>query len=228
MHRVPPDRAGELFGKNFFGEADIQWSLGGPPGQPLPPVPFDFDTLREAAAQGFLLIFRHPSVAGSPFVLERAIRSFPELFDARFLQQVGYQLKDEWGILLEPLARSETPRAGWVLVRKQPLPGSLNRTYHEQTKLLRQWAQPWETRGLLVGRRLAVEIVYDCVLVFRRRGERLLEREWDWSASRTVDGGFLNVGGFGEQGLQIFSYSPAVRHNALGVCPEIRHPMEGK
>ncbi|GBD27357.1 hypothetical protein HRbin30_02704 [bacterium HR30] len=226
MNFVSPDQAEGLFGKNFFGPADVERSFRGPVQQPLPPIPFPSDILREAAAEGFFLVFRDPAVGGAPFVLERAVHSFPDLFDSRYLQKVGYQLKDEWGILLEPLARTETPRKGWALVRKQPLPGSANRTYQEQTKLLRQWAQPWEVRGLQVRRRLAVEIVYDCLLVYLSRGERLLEREWDWSASTTVDGGFLNVGGFGENGLQIFSYSGAVRHSALGVCPEIRNPLE--
>ncbi len=221
MNFVSPDDAEGLFGKSFFGPADLERSFRRPGHSPAAPIPFDVQTLQEAAARGFLLIFRDPTVDGAPFVLERAVSSFPDLFDSRFLQQVGYQLKEEWGILLEPLARTEIPRPGWVLVQKQPLPGSLNRTYHEQTKLLRQWAQPWEARGLQVRRRLAVEIVYDCLLVFRSRGERLLERQWDWSASSTQDGGYLNVGGFTERGIQIFSYSAAVRHNALGVCPEI-------
>jgi hypothetical protein len=42
---------------------------------------------------------------------------------------------------------------------------------------------------------------------------------WDWSSSRTIDGGFLNLGRFNDAGMQVFSYSRAVRHGQLGVCP---------
>jgi len=68
-------------------------------------------------------------------------------------------------------------------------------------------------------RRRAVEAVYDTVLSFAARGQRRLVKTWDWTSSVTLDGGIVNVGGFGERGLQILAFSPAVRHGALGVCP---------
>ncbi|MCX8073506.1 MAG: hypothetical protein N3C12_13820 [Candidatus Binatia bacterium] len=227
MKSLPPDYAQGLFGKNFYGPAEVEQAFGTSAG-PVPHVPFDQSTLRSAAESGLLLILRQPALGGSPFVLERAIASHEDLFDARFLRQVGYQLKDEWGILLEPVAKTETPRPGWALVSRSTLPATRNRSYHEQTKILENWGKPWNCSGLEVGRRLAAEIVYDCILVFRSRGERLLEREWDWSATATVDGGYVNVGGFGPKGMQIFSYSAAVRHSWLGVCPQIRGCLEGE
>lgn len=221
MNFVSPTNAEELFGDAFFGAAAIEQAFGASIPEPLPPIPFSADVLQEAAAQGWMLVYRTPTLAGVPFTIAAASERFPELFDARFLRQVGYQLKDEWGILLEPLAHTETPRAGWALVTKRVLPATRNRSYHEQTQILERWSEPWRKQGLVASRRLAVEAVYDCILAFRSRGERLLEREWDWSASSTLDGGYLNVGGFTPQGLQIFSYSAAVRHGALGICPQL-------
>jgi hypothetical protein len=64
-----------------------------------------------------------------------------------------------------------------------------------------------------------VEGVYDTLLCFLARKVRLLEHSWDWSRSATLDGGYLNVGGFGATGMQILSFSRAIRHGRLGVCP---------
>ncbi|GIW45741.1 MAG: hypothetical protein KatS3mg077_3023 [Candidatus Binatia bacterium] len=222
MNFVSLSHAEELFGSDYLGPQEVERAFASSIGSPVPPPPFDAEILREAAGEGMALVYRVATLGDRPFVLERAIETFPNLFDQRFLRQVGYQLKEEWGILLEPLSRTETPRPGWALVRKETLPSSRNRTYNEQSRLLEQWGQRWQLHGLKVGRRLAVEIVYDSLLFFLSRGKRLLEREWDWSSSTTIDGGYVNVGGFGASGLQIFSYSAAVRHGALGVCPEIR------
>ena len=70
-------------------------------------------------------------------------------------------------------------------------------------------------------RRSAVEIAFDLIAFQSARGVRLLAEGWDWSASRTFDGGYLNVGHFDERGMQIFSFSPGVRHGKLGVCPNV-------
>jgi hypothetical protein len=113
---------------------------------------------------------------------------------------------------LEPLAATDTCTFGWALVRKEILDETRNLAYDEQDEVV--------TRHRVdVRRRTAVEAVYDTLLHFGARHARLLETTWDWTKSRTVDGGYLNVGGFGSTGLQILSFSRAVRHAALGVCP---------
>lgn len=219
MNLVSRAKAEELFGSRYFGVEQWQDAFAVEWEGPVPEIPFRSEVLQEAAAQGFLLLLRGSERGREPLTLARIIETFPDLFEARFLRQVGYQLKEEWGILLDPLAHTERPRSGWALVAREPLPASYNRTYRQQTHLLAEWGQKWESEGVTVGRRLAVEIVHDCVLAFRSRGERLLERQWDWSASTTADGAFVNVGGFTSTGLQIFAYSAAVRHARLGVCP---------
>ncbi len=176
----------------------------------------------DAIARGdMLLVPRIRQMDGKPLTIAAMIERYPQAFDRRFLEKVGYQLKEEWGILLEPLARTETPTVGWAVVTRKPLSRTFNRTYDEQTKVLDEWASPWTQDGWSVRRRRAVEIVYDLLVFWLLRKERLLSAQWDWSSSRTVDRGILNVGGFSENGMQILSYSAAVRHGALGVCPNL-------
>ena len=37
----------------------------------------------------------------------------------------------------------------------------------------------------------------------------------------TADGGLLNVGGYTDAGLDVLTYSKAVKHGALGICPSL-------
>lgn len=183
------------------------------------PIPFTAADLGAAKEAGEMLVLRLAALDDStPLTILRFIDRSPSLFDPKFLRSMGYQLRDEWGVMLEPLAGSLTCATGWALVRKDLVPGTANRAYEEQVGGLERHAA---ARGLAAGilrRRTAIEAVYDTLLYFLARGDRLLARTWDWSASRTLDGGYLNVGGFTENGLQILSYSTAVRHGALGLC----------
>ncbi len=52
----------------------------------------------------------------------------------------------------------------------------------------------------------------------------LLADRWDWSSTSSNDGGLVNVGAFGEKGLDVLSYSKAVKHGALGICPTLVVP----
>jgi len=186
----------------------------------VPPIPYSPAELEAAASTGDeLLVLRTQRAAGKPLTLLQLIECAPNAFDQRFLRKMGYQLKEEWGIELEPLAKSETSAPGWMLVRKEILDGTRNLPYEEQTEQLRRYARSLGIREPAIRRRSAVETAYDLVLYRAARGERLLADTWDWSASRTLDGGYLNVGGFGPDGMQVLSYSTAVRHGALGVCP---------
>jgi hypothetical protein len=104
------------------------------------------------------------------------------------------------------------------LVRKDLLPDTCNLSYDEQDALIDEYGV---ARGAPGGcrRRRGVEIAFDLLVYQQARGTRLLGKTWDWSSSRTIDGGFLNIGRFNNAGMQVFSYSRAVRHGQLGVCP---------
>ena len=146
------------------------------------------------------------------------IQRFPESFDQGTLRKVGYQLRDEWGIELEPLAATETCKLQWALVGKEILPDTRNLGYDEQDALIDQYSGQRGAPGRF-RRRTVIEIAFDLILYQRARAKRLLSKSWDWSSSRTLDGGFLNIGRFNDAGMQVFSYSRAVRHGQLGVCP---------
>jgi hypothetical protein len=188
------------------------------------PVPYKRADLEAAARLGEMLVLRVPRADGADLTIARMIERFPDAFDQGLLRQAGYQLKSDWGIELEPLAQTETSVFGWALVSKEILGGTRNLAYAEQTDYLQRHAAAAGVAARAMRRRTAVEAVYDTLLAFTARAERLLEKTWDWTSSKTLDGGYLNVGGFGSKGLQVLSFSTAVRHGALGVCP-MREPQ---
>jgi hypothetical protein len=208
-------RAREILDEDVIGPEEIQ-RVFGPAGAPAPSaaatIPFSIAELERARAEGELLILRASHAGAERLTLVQIIRRFPAAFDARYLQKMGYQLKSEWGIELEPLASEETCADRWAIVRKEPLLQTCNLSFEEQDDLL----AAMEGR---LRRRSATEIAYDLVAYHGARGRRLLYDSWDWSSSRTEDGGYLNAGHFDDSGMQIFSYSPGVRHGKLGVCP---------
>ncbi|HEX7407187.1 MAG TPA: hypothetical protein VF515_05985 [Candidatus Binatia bacterium] len=181
-------------------------------------IPFTSAALAAARNSGMMLVLRLAQADDRvPLTIVQMLQRFPQAFDQKLLRQMGYQLKDEWGIALEPLAATETCTPGWALVRKDVLEDSCNLSYDEQDTAIRNYAAMLGDAA--VRRRTAVEAVYDTLLYFEARKIRLLERSWDWSSSATLDGGYLNVGGFASAGMQVLSYSRAVRHGQLGVCP---------
>jgi len=117
------------------------------------------------------------------------------------------------------LARQDTCAPGWSLVAKDILESTRNLSYDEQGPCLKDYAATLQVPPESIRRRTATEAVFDTIVAFAAQGQRLLENTWDWTTSETVDLGYLNVGGFGSKGMQILSFSGAVRHGALGICP---------
>jgi hypothetical protein len=209
-----------ILADDVLGPDEVKAAFGLARVTAAPSIPFTRDQLAAARRAGEMLVLR-VSQAGddAPLTIVQMIQRFPDAFDKKLLRRVGYQLRDEWGIELEPLAATDTCTLGWALVRKEVLDESRNLAYDEQDVALRRHAAALGVAATAVRRRAAVEAVYDTLLYWGARQVRLLERTWDWSASRTVDGGYLNVGGFTTGGMQILGFSRAVRHGGLGVCP---------
>jgi len=110
-----------------------------------------------------------PDVPLTPLGL---IERVPDAFDQARLRQMGYQLKEEWGIALEPWPHGDLhdrlgpgPQGG---PRGEPQP--VVRRAAARTGRLRAAGAP------AVRRRTAVEAMYDTVLYYRVRAERLLGR----------------------------------------------------
>jgi hypothetical protein len=209
-------RAREILDEDVIGPQEIQRVFGVSAAAATgttATVPFSTQQLQRARAEGELLILRLSRAGGEALTLRQLIRLFPSAFDPTYLRKMGYQLKSEWGIEVEPLASEETCAERWALVRKEPLLQTCNLSYEEQEEVMAG------TAGRGVRRRSATETAFDLVAYHGSRGRRLLYDSWDWSSSRTADGGYLNVGHFDDKGMQVFSFSPGVRHGKLGVCP---------
>lgn len=208
-----------LLGGDVLGPEEVDTAFGKrSPADLTPAIPFTRDHLAAARSHGVMLVLRTVrDGGGAPLTILHMLQQFPQEFDPKLVRQMGYQLRDEWGIALEPLAAADTCTVGWALVWKDVLQESCNLAYDEQDAAIANYAGVLGSSDLR--RRTAVEAVYDTLLYHAARKARLLQRSWDWSSSATLDGGYLNVGGFGAEGMEILSFSRAVRHGQLGVCP---------
>ncbi len=180
-------------------------------------LPFSRDDLARARTDGEVLVLRIAATPDGPLTMLRLGERLVGGFDARVHRGVGYQLRDEWTIDAQPFAATDTCAVGWFLVRREPLPVTLNLGYRAQDDAL---AALGTTRPDVPRRRSAVEIAYDTLLWHRAHGERLLASAWDWSRSASTDQGFAAIGEFGDAGLGVIAYSRAVRFGTLGVCAQ--------
>lgn len=214
---VTIDEAREILGDDLIGPADVRGALGNEidlPGD----IPFSAAELAAAKEVGDLLIARTASAGGTRLTIEALTECFPKCFDSKLLRAAGYALKNEWGILLEPLAGVDVCSSGWALVTADVLPPTRNLSFDEQQHALQHHLEQRALTNSGARRRTAVEAVYDTVVCFAVRQRKLLERTWDWTSSTTEDGGLIQVGGFGPRGMQVLSYSRGTRHGALGAC----------
>jgi len=219
------DQATEALAGAVLGPAEIGAALGFDPLAVLTAdergavaqVPFPADELVRARADGEFLVLRVPRDPEGPLTMLRLAERLSGGLDPRVHKGVGYMLRDEWTIDRQPFATAEVCAAGWHLVRREPLPTTLNRGYREQDLAL---AALGPTRPGVPRRRSAVEIAWDTLLWQRTHAERLLADAWDWSRSESSDRGLAALGEFGPQGLGVIAYSRAVRFGTLGVCPQ--------
>jgi hypothetical protein len=208
-----------------LGPKEIAAALGFDPTAVLTPeervviemVPFSTHELAAAREQGEFLVLRLPRDAEGPLSMLRLADHLAGGLDPRVHKGVGYLLRDEWTVDAQPFATRECCSAGWYLVRREPLPATLNLGYREQDAAL---AALGPTRPGVPRRRSAIEIAWDTLLWQRVRDERLLAGSWDWSRSESTDGGLAALGEFGPQGLGVIAYSRAVRFGTLGVCAQ--------
>jgi len=177
-------------------------------------IPFTSRELEEARDDDALLVLRVPRDPDQPLTMLALAERLQGGLDPKVHKGVGYSLRDEWTIDTQPFATHDTCAAGWWLVRRAPLPATLNRGYAEQEATL---GTPPADRP---ARRSAVEIAFDTLCWQRVHGERLLSGSWDWSRSVSTDQGHAALGEFGPQGLRVIAYSRAVRFGTLGVCAQ--------
>jgi hypothetical protein len=177
-------------------------------------LPFSPAELERARTDGELLVLRVPRDPEGPLTMLRLAARIGSGLDPGVHKGVGYLLRPEWTIDDQPFAAEETCTAGWWLVRREPLPATLNLRYAEQDGVL------GSAPAARPRRRSAAEIAFDTLSWHRVHGERLLARHWDWSRSVSTDQGHAALGEFGDGGLRVIAYSRAVRFGTLGVCPQ--------
>jgi hypothetical protein len=205
--------AKRIFGADMLGLADVEAVFGGGVAsstreqpEPIGKLPFERDTLMRAADEGMMLVFRTPGAApGERLTIASLAARFP-----------GATPTDPrpW-FARERFANDDVCALGWAVVDKDPRSETRTLSYDEQDAAL---ARRSERLGFALRRRTAVEIVYDTLLYAAARGERLLETDWDWSSTMTLDGGVVTAGQFDDAGLRLLAYSKAVRFDSLGVC----------
>ncbi|MGH7893590.1 MAG: hypothetical protein ACREQL_02930 [Candidatus Binatia bacterium] len=217
--------ATRILGKAVLGPAELTQALGYDPlplldeeeREAVTRIPFSTADLERAQGDGEFLVLRVPRDPDGLLTMLGLATRLGGGLDPKAHKGVGYLLRDEWTIDTQPFATADVCAAGWWLVRRDPLPATLNRTYRPQDDALATLGPTVNGRPR---RRSAVEIAFDTLVWHRVRGERLLATAWDWSRSPSNDQGLAALGEFGEQGLGVIAYSRAVRFGTLGVCAQ--------
>lgn len=110
----------------------------------------------------------------------------------------------------------------WSFVKKEVLNGSTSKTWNQQENLLKKYGEDSQRKGASrtnIGRRTAMEVVWDTLLYYTNTGERLLDGKYDWTKSFASYGRLVLVGAFVSGGLGVYRWSPGRSHPRLGVCP---------
>lgn len=212
MAGLSVDAAREVFQGDLLAEDAASALLGAS----CPPAPRHLDLDRALAAQarsqGALLVYRPARLAdGRPVTLELLV----ERTRALGRPDLAFASKDPW-FLADPGVVGETPEQAWALVAPEPWPETLGLPYDAAARALAARAAPFPWR-----RRRAVETVFDVLVAAHARGRRLLERSYDWTSTRSSDGGWVYVGGLGAAALEVASFSAPIRHGRLGSCPTL-------
>ncbi len=132
------------------------------------------------------------------------------LLDVRALQTDHfYSKKDGW--YAEPkqvFSRNDKATLGWLIIRKDPVPGSLNKNWAEQAALLSDASTYVPIAG---------EMTWFITTYFLVRGVRLFPNVYVRTSSLDSDGGRVGVGGFDAEGLGVFSDWDGIRYSFLGL-----------
>lgn len=216
MTTLSLDEARSLFGDDLLDADAIRALLGAHP-ETNPAIPFSREVAAAAKDAGCLLVLRPQSLPGVGPV---TLGGLAELC-AKREGFAAFASEDPW-FADDSSVNAITAEPGWALVAKEPWRETLNLVYDRAEEALRRRAAdaPWR-------RRRAAEIAFDALAYAAARGKHLLADRWDWSSTPSHDGALVNVGAFGTKGLDVLSYSKAVKHGALGICPTLIAPSRG-
>lgn len=230
------ERAKSILGKDFLGvEAintlekklgmvgvDVGFNL-----DTLPPLDCNEKDLQFAKQNNEMLVLR---VEKMRMQLPKAVTmlNFRELFRKdpnKDMQTVFYSFRkdaNDWYKNEAFATEMGGIKLGWAFVKKEPLDDSFDKTWKEQEEMLEKYAKTLNHTSLRrtnVQRRTALEAIWDNMLYYINNKERILPDKYDWTKSRTSDGGLVFVGGFDSGGLVVDSWVPESSFSSLGVCP---------
>lgn len=210
MTTLSLDEARSLFGDDLL-DADAIGALLGAHAESNPEIPFSREMAATAKAAGCMLVLRPQSLPGIGPVTLAGLAELCAKRDGF----AAFASEDPW-FADDSVVNAITAEPGWALVAKEPWCETLNVVYDRADEALRRRAanEPWR-------RRRAAEIAFDTLAYAAARGTHLLADRWDWSSTPSHDGALVNVGAFGAKGLDVLSYSKAVKHGALGICPTL-------
>ncbi|MBM4243423.1 MAG: hypothetical protein FJ148_06350 [Deltaproteobacteria bacterium] len=210
MTTLSLDEARSLFGDDLLDPEAVRALLGVRP-ESAPQIRFSREVATAAKTAGCMLVLRPQSLPGGSPVTLGGLAEFCAQRDGF----AAFASDDPW-FADDATVNAIAAEPGWALVAKEPWRETLNLVYERADEVLgrRAAAEPWR-------RRRAAEIAFDTLVYAAARGQRLLAERWDWSSTPSHDGGLVNVGAFGDKGLDVLSYSKAVKHGALGICPTL-------
>lgn len=208
-----PEATSGLFGVDLFGAALTVDQV-----HDSSLLPFSRDDLQRAKSLEMMLVFR---ISHDKYGNALTINYLREVSEIARLKIFRDRRREAW-YQHEFFAGDESPAAGWSLVRKEVIPESLGKAWHEQSSILKQWARDSKMPTHIVGRRTAVEAIYDTVIYYTQVQEPLLHEVYDWTTTKTPDRWPVLVGGFDSPGGLIVDAAPAESQNFIvGACPSI-------
>lgn len=232
------ERAREILGPNFLGVeairemenrlkavgANVEFTLDN-----IPPFSYTEQDLQIAKQNGELLVLRAgqgKKANGSNFALN--IINFRDLFKKDpngVLDTPFYSFRNDandWYKNEDFAKKAVEIQLNWALVKKDPLEDSTSKTWNQQEDVLRAYGEELKQNGASnvdIRRRTAMEVAWDTMLYYTNTRQHLLKQAYDWTSSRTSDGGLVRVGGFGSGGLGVGRWNPEDSYSSIGVCP---------
>jgi hypothetical protein len=129
------------------------------------------------------------------------------LLGVRDTKNTDFYSQTEGWYANQKFARKDTTSFGWLAIRKTEVPGSTNKNWDEQNKLLSalEYVPNTATMSWFITTYFAV------------RGVRLFERMYVRTSSLDSDGDRVCVGAFGDEGLPVRNWSGGMRHVSVGL-----------
>ena len=185
-------KARSIMGKNFLGLEEVRRGYGiALPVEQLAEIPFDEETLQACKDT-------HVLVAGSALSVNEVRKlASDDFYDTDWHNR-------------EPFATTKKVTVRWYLLRSAPVPESRNKTYDQQTALLKEEEVPF-----------ACEMTYMVILYWLTHRERLLSDVYVRCQDKDSGGSRVVVGNFGSVGFVVGNYWDDGRSAYLGLASSV-------